>query len=248
MRKKHLRAKREIESEAQLIKKNLAWFFQARLTSILIIANIAVYIWSLFWSEAFFESLTFSRESLLTLNFMPMLASWFMHANPAHLIGNILFLLVFGRVVERRFGIIKMLLIYFGAAIISDIVSGLVFSQGGIGASGAIMGLVAAAVIMDPFYLSALGFIASFLPMPIVVLGWIYVFIDILGVIYPVPQDSTGHIAHLAGFFGITLILYLFKRKDKKVRLGFFINILTVLAGILIHYMFPNFKVFEKLK
>ena len=238
-RTRHISHRKEIESETQLLKKIFAWLFQAKLTVFLIAANIIIYFWSLTWSAEKFSSLMFTPGSLLSLNFMPMVSSWFLHANLTHLLGNMLFLFIFGRVAERRFGALKSALIYFGAAISSDLIAGLVFQQGGIGASGAISGLIAAAIIIDPFYFS---YIVFGLPVPIVVIGWIAIFSDITGLLQPVA-DNIGHIAHLAGFFAITLFVYLLNREDKKIKAGFFINILTLLVVILVNYMFPGFKI-----
>jgi len=236
---RHVAHRREIESETQLLKKIAAWTFQAKFTFLLILLNLIMFFWSRIWSPELINSLTFTPASLSSFNVMPMIASWFLHANLTHLIGNLLFLLVFGRVVERRFGALKTALIYFGAAVCSDIIAGLVFQQGGIGASGAISGLIAAAMIIDPFYLN---YIIFGLPLPIVVIGWIAIFSDIMGVLQPV-SDNIGHIAHLAGFFAITLFVFILNKDDKKIKIGFFINILTILAAILINSMFPNFKI-----
>lgn len=223
------------------IESETKWVLQAKFTFFLVVANFVMYIIShYFWTEELFKSLIFTRESLLALNFLPMIASWFLHANWVHLTGNILFLLIFGRVVERRYGLLKAVFIYFGAAIISDVVAGLVFGQGGLGASGAIMGLVAAAVIIDPFYLTY-RFVFG-LPIPIIVVAWISIFADIIGVLQPVAT-GIGHIAHLSGFFGVSLIVFLLHKKDQKVKLGFFINMLTLLAAVLIAVMFPGFKI-----
>jgi membrane associated rhomboid family serine protease len=234
-------AEHGVESETELVKKVVSWLLQPKFTVFLIVANAAMFFWSRTWTEAYFESLVFRPEALLSLNFTPMIASWFLHASTAHLTANLIFLFVFGRAVERRFGLIRTALIYFGAAIISDVVSGLVFQQGGIGASGAIAGLIAAAIIVDPFYLN---YIVFGLPIPIVVLGWVAIFADMSAIIAQVSgvmvQTNIGHAAHLAGFFGITLLIFLLNRKDEKIRLGFLVNILTVIAGFAVNYFFPD--------
>lgn len=233
----------KIESETELAKKIFSWALQAKLTFFLILVNFVIFLLSQYvWPKEFFNSLMFTANSILALNFTQMIASWFLHANWLHLGGNLLFLFIFGRVVERRFGSFKTSLIYFGAAVVSDIISGLAFSQGGIGASGAIAGLIAAAVIVDPFYLTYFVF---GLPVPILIVGWVAIFSDIFGVLQPV-QDNIGHTAHLAGFFGITLLIFLLNREDQKIKLGFFINLLTALAGLFVSYMFPGFKIFGK--
>jgi len=84
---------------------------------------------------------------------VPAFTSMFIHGGWLHLIGNMLFLFVFGRSVEDRFGHGQFLLLYFlsglGAAITS-----IFFSMGSrvptIGASGAIAGVLGAYLVSFP--------------------------------------------------------------------------------------------------
>jgi|SRR5579875_938073 len=87
-------------------------------------------------------------------NFLvPVFTSMFIHGGWLHLIGNMLFLFVFGRSVEDRFGHGQFLLLYFlsgfGAAITS-----IYFSMGSrvptIGASGAVAGVLGAYLVSFP--------------------------------------------------------------------------------------------------
>ena len=221
---------KHIESESALLFNIIKWFLQSRATLLLIIANVVIYFLSKTWTESLYKSLVFTPKSLTDLNFLPMISSWFLHADLTHLMGNMIFLFIFGRIVERKFGFFRFLLIYFSSAIISDLVAGLLFKQGGIGASGAIAGLVAAGIIIKPFYISyGLG-----IPMPVLMIGWIALLADLSGIISPVLGDNIGHIAHLAGFFGITILIYLIARDDREIKRGFFVNIITgVVLGIL---------------
>jgi membrane associated rhomboid family serine protease len=240
---RHRRARHKeslIETETQLVKKIAGWIFQAKGTALLLVANLVIYFISIGWTEEFFKSMIFTPDKLFQL---PQAASWFLHANPTHLIGNLIFLFIFGRVVERRFGFFKFLLIYFCAAITSDLIAGLVFGQGGIGASGAIAGLIAAAIIIAPFYLT---YVVFGIPLPIVVLGWIAVFADVTGLIAPIPGDNVGHIAHLAGFFAITILVFIFNRKDKDIKFGFLVNIVTMIFAGAMYYFVPGIS-FNKL-
>jgi membrane associated rhomboid family serine protease len=75
-----------------------------------------------------------------------LFTSMFLHANPAHLGGNVLFLLIFGTSLEERVSRKKWLLTYFASGFTGNIV--FLFLGGnavGVGASGAIWGLLAAA-------------------------------------------------------------------------------------------------------
>jgi membrane associated rhomboid family serine protease len=162
-----------------------------------------------------------------------MIASWFLHGSLAHLVGNMVFLYIFGRILERRFGY-KMLLIYFGAAIISDFFASL-FLQGGIGASGAISGLVAAAILTDPFYIT---FLVFGVPIPILLLGLLSIFGDIAGV-FSAEESNIGYFAHLGGYLSITLLIYFFSKEDRKrMKKGLMVNIAVVVFMALLYFLF----------
>ena len=70
----------------------------------------------------------------------------FLHANPAHLIGNVIFLLIFGTSLEEQVSRRKWWVTYFSSGFVGNIA--FLFLGGdaiGVGASGAIWGLLAAA-------------------------------------------------------------------------------------------------------
>lgn len=81
------------------------------------------------------------------------LTAMFAHADPIHLLGNMLFLWVFGSHVEDTIGIPKFLILYVATGLAGDwaqAMADLTFLhtiRGGIGASGAIMGLFAIFVV-----------------------------------------------------------------------------------------------------
>jgi membrane associated rhomboid family serine protease len=84
---------------------------------------------------------------------VPIFTSMFLHGGWLHLLGNMLFLFVFGRSIEDRFGHLKFLFIYFlgglGGALLH------IFLNAGsqtptIGASGAIAGVLGAYFISYP--------------------------------------------------------------------------------------------------
>ena len=143
-----------------------------------------------------------------------------------------LFLYIFGRIVEKDFGP-KILPVYFGSAIISDIVSAL-FNQGGIGASGAIAGLISTAILMHPFYVT---YLVAGIPLPIIVVGWLAILGDITGILIP-KNDNIGHFAHLGGYLAITLLVFLFNpEQKKKMRIGLIVNVLFI-ATVAFYWFF----------
>jgi len=85
--------------------------------------------------------------------FLPIFASMFLHGGWLHLLGNMLFLYVFGRSVEDRFGHLKFLLIYFVGGLGGALLH--IFLNAGsrlpsIGASGAIAAILGAYFVSFP--------------------------------------------------------------------------------------------------
>lgn len=84
---------------------------------------------------------------------VPIFASMFLHGGWLHLAGNMLFLFVFGRSVEDRFGHVKFLLLYFLSGFIGALLH--IYLNAGsripsIGASGAIAGILGAYFVCFP--------------------------------------------------------------------------------------------------
>lgn len=129
----------------------------------------------------------------------------FVHADLLHLVGNMLFLYVFGMVVEKEAGA-RMTLVAFlvggiGSLIVSSFYYG--FETWMIGASGAIFTLAAAAMLIRPLKLSLF-----FLFIPLGLVAILYFIFNVLAVTYEVG-GNVGYVAHVAGFiigipFGIS--------------------------------------------
>jgi membrane associated rhomboid family serine protease len=223
--------KKEPGALFQPIKDFFEFIFEAWLTLVLILINICVFIFELA-NPKIFEALIFQPSYLFSLNFLPMIASWFMHASIVHLAGNMLFLFIFGRVIEQRFGAFKMLFLYIGAGVISSTIAAL-FGQGGIGASGAIAGLISAAILIKPFYFT---YLIIGIPLPIILVGWLAIFGDISGIIVP-TNDNIGHFAHLGGYIAISLLVFFLNKPERnQMKKGLILNLLFV--GALIAYLY----------
>lgn len=199
-----------------------------------------MYIVTLFISTELTESLVHYPSNLFSVKAYTLITSGFLHANLMHLLGNMLGIFIFGRVLERKLGAGKTALIYFGALIISGVFSSLIHlflmgdNTGGIGASGALMGLVATAILIDPFYITY----ELLLPLPVMVVGWITIYADITGILNPV-EDGIGHFAHIGGFLSIAIVMFLLGVEErKKLVKGFMINIISLIVVAISYYYF----------
>jgi membrane associated rhomboid family serine protease len=155
-----------------------------------------------------------------------LFTSMFMHAGWLHLLGNMLFLYVFGDNIEDAFGHVGYLVFY----IISGLVAALAYivsillvpaigdlAAGLVGASGAISGVLGAYIVLYPkAKIIALVFY-FILPVPaIIFLGfwfimqWFYGFFDISG--------GVAYWAHIGGFIAGMILALAFGLKRKKAR------------------------------
>lgn len=123
----------------------------------LIVMNTLTY---LFTTEAFLfirkdvvEGWAVSHE---TLNPLRLITAMFLHANLMHLLGNMLFLWIFGAAAEGRLKSFKFLAVYLisgllGSLLHDGVLGALQPDRFGLGASGAIMGVAGAYLYMFPF-------------------------------------------------------------------------------------------------
>lgn len=144
---------------------------------------------------------------LATSPYFTIFSSMFMHGGWLHLIGNMLFLWIFGNNVEDYFGPVKFLIFY----LLSGVSAVALFTLFGpnsqvplIGASGAIAGVMGAYMILHPKARITILFIFIFiqffhLPAKVVIGIWflIQLFMSLVG-------SSTGggvaYLAHVGGF------------------------------------------------
>lgn len=149
--------------------------------------------------------------------------STFMHGGIFHLAGNMLALWAFAQRVEDACGPWRFLAFYLTCGVVADIISTMSRSTEnipGIGASGAVYGIMAAYLILFPGgkikVLIFWGF--GFLRIPFRAY-WVILFFflkeipNALDVLLINVDSSVAHWAHLGGFFAGTLI-FLFLRPD----------------------------------
>jgi membrane associated rhomboid family serine protease len=148
-------------------------------------------------------------------------SSMFLHGGWLHLIGNMLFLFVFGNNVEDRLGRLRYLLCYVGWGLVATYGFALtVPSSDGVvvGASGAVAGVLGAYLVLFPRarVISLVPFLL-FLPLPLpawLVLGFWFV----LQAMYSwggtlAEGSNVAYVAHVAGFAAGFLTAKLLRRR-----------------------------------
>jgi membrane associated rhomboid family serine protease len=151
----------------------------------------------------------------------------FLHANLVHLLGNMLALWVFGRRVEDACGPWRFVAFYLLAGTWAHILFTIVQHDSripGIGASGAIFGLMGAYLLLYPEGRIRTLVLISFVPLwPRVRAIWVVLYfigiqiIPAIQVLLRKADYSVNHWAHLGGFFSAVFIL-LFLRPEAFAR------------------------------
>jgi membrane associated rhomboid family serine protease len=146
-----------------------------------------------------------------------MIGCLFLHGGLFHLLGNMLFLWIFGNAVCAAVGNVQFGLIYLFLGIVAS-TSHLAFNGGAaIGASGAINGIVGMSLVLYPvnklncFYFYSLPFVGMFWKYGTFAIKayWMILFwlvFDILGAIF--GGGNIAYWAHLGGFGAGMLIAY----------------------------------------
>jgi membrane associated rhomboid family serine protease len=155
------------------------------------------------------------------------ITAMFLHGDPLHLLGNMLALWVFGRRVEDACGPWRFLAFYLLAGTWAHILFILVQQDSripGIGASGAIFGLMGAYLLLYPGgRIRTLVFISIIPLWPRIRAIWIVLYlvgvqiIPAIQVLLRKEDYSVNHWAHLGGFFSAVFIL-LFLRPEAFAR------------------------------
>lgn len=155
------------------------------------------------------------------INPVQWITAAFMHGDPLHLIGNMIFLWAFGLVVEGKVGSKVFVLIYLLVAMASmALIQIPMFLMGSVsialGASGVIFGLMAISVIWAPenemgcFYWIGLIWWGTF-EIRIVSLGMIYIALQII-TIWLTDFSMSGAMGHMAGVvMGAPVALYMLR-------------------------------------
>jgi len=194
--------------------------------------NLAVFVFTHYTQAgaAFFQRMIFYPGNLLTGNLWPILVSGFFHSSWSHLGWNMLAVFVFGRIVQEGLGVRTTLFIYFGALILSMLFSLVIYvgvlhqNVAVIGASGAVMGLMSAAMLIAPFSITW----EMVLPIPTMVKGWLFFAADLRGFLGG-EQDGVSHLAHLCGFASVMILVYFLSSHERqKMTAGFLINLVSL--------------------
>jgi len=150
---------------------------------------------------------------------LSIFTSMFMHGGWMHIIGNMLYLWIFGNNIEDTLGHVRFILFYLLCGVAAALAQSLINTHSEvpmIGASGAIAGVLGAYMVLFPrahvLVLVPFGFFTQLLRLPaLLVLGfWFVLQLFEGGLIAANGEGGVAHWAHIGGFVaGIALIFLL---------------------------------------
>jgi membrane associated rhomboid family serine protease len=198
----------------------------------LILANVGVFIYQLSLSPHVFKTFVltnatvparvssyFAGHGSFEAAFFPLLTSMFLHAGFAHILGNMLFLWIFGDNVEAAFGHFAYLIFYLFCGIGAGLMH-IAFNYSShipaLGASGAISGVLGAYIVLEPRnrILTLIFIFVVRVPAAIVLGGWFLMqFLSGISSIGAAVNGGVAVWAHIGGFLLGAMIAAVTKRR-----------------------------------
>ncbi len=210
-----------------------------RITYIIVMINAAVWVLgNILRISTGFDYFTIygskSNIHIILGEYWRLITPMFLHADLMHLFANSFSLVIFGQVVERFYGVKKMLYIYVIAGITGNIMSFAFTPNVSLGASGAVLGVGGALVFMwirnkNSYSIRRRQYITL-------------VFLFFFNIVYGFNQTGIDNYAHLGGALGGYLVSGLSGLRNIKLKPGkrtayliilFIINIFGLLIGFI---------------
>lgn len=153
--------------------------------------------------------------------YLTLLSAMFMHASWMHIIGNMLYLWIFGDNIEDRIGSAKFLLFYLIcglAASVAHIMVGTDSVIPSLGASGAIAGVLGAYLVLFPRRRVQVLVARQIVHMPAFAVLGLWILLQVFSQISVAGAEEGGvaYMAHIGGFVaGVALIFFFGGRRAR---------------------------------
>jgi len=212
------------------IRDDAPTFRKPYLTVSLIVINTLVFLYSVSLGSRSFQLFVYQYgfipyelvnsveliPELAASTYLTMFTSMFMHGGWLHLIGNMLFLWIYGNNIEDYLGPVKFLLFY----IMSGLAAIFLYTLFGpnsqvplVGASGAIAGVMGAYIVLHPrarITVLVIFFFIQFIVLPAkIVLGLWFIFQLFFSLMGSSTGGGVAYMAHIGGFIFGWLVLRL---------------------------------------
>ena len=194
-------------------------------TYALIALNLVFFFAELNGGDSFIQEWAFVPRRFLANpggDFATLFTSMFMHAGWLHLLGNMLYLWIFGDNVEDRFGHLKFTIFYLLCGLAATFAQ-LAVSTGSnipnLGASGAIAGVLGAYILLFPRSRVNVLMGRGVIPMPAMVVIGLWIVLQLVSGIGSISNTAeTGgvaYMAHIGGFAAGFLLTFFLREKGQ---------------------------------
>lgn len=206
-------------------------------TIALIVTNVLVFLWQVGLPPVEQERVVFALGSIPAVIFgdrvlppeialvspeLSVLTSMFLHGGWLHLIGNMLYLWIFGNNVEDAMGHVRFIAFYVLCGIAAALAQAFQDPTSTIpmiGASGAIGGVLGAYLLLHPkarvLVLIPLGILFPVIRIPaVVVLGVWFLMQFLESAATPTGGGGVAYWAHIGGFVAGMALIFVFKRRE----------------------------------
>jgi membrane associated rhomboid family serine protease len=196
--------------------------FTPWVTIVVIIINVIVFLIELSQGEAFIERWAFVPNRFLenpAANIPTLFTSMFMHGGWMHLIGNMLYLWIFGDNIESHFGHVWFIGFYVLSGIAATFSQMIISMESNVpllGASGAIAGVLGAYLLLFPKQRVRVLAGRRIIALPaLIVIGFWFV-LQVLRSFLSFSETTAGggvaYLAHVGGFVAGLLLAFIFRK------------------------------------
>jgi membrane associated rhomboid family serine protease len=191
-----------------------------KLTNLLILLCTSFTLYA--WNTP--DNLAFSGYALFHGGYHTLLTGLFVHATPIHLAGNMLFLYIFGNILENEVGAFRVASVFFTGGVLSFILSIPFYPNANmVGASAAIFAVMAAVLLVR-----RPGYSIQFLS-PVGPLALLYFIFNIADI------GSGGNIAYISHVIGFVIGLFFGARWNKEWKKSLLFTLLLLAAYIVLY-------------
>ncbi|MEN3335027.1 MAG: hypothetical protein V7641_4392 [Blastocatellia bacterium] len=160
--------------------------------------------------------------------YLTLLTAMFMHGGWMHILGNMLYLWIFGDNIEDNFGHVKFVIFYLicgFAASFAQIAAAPSSPIPSLGASGAIAGVLGAYLVMFPRNrvrnIVFLGFFITTIELPAVIVLGFWIVIQIFSQYtasfsHTAESGGVAYMAHIGGFATGLLLSFIFRNRQTR--------------------------------
>lgn len=197
-------------------------------TYVLILLNVMVFLVEQAGGDSFIYTWSFTPYYFLAnpgVEWITIFTSMFMHASWMHIIGNMLYLWIFGDNVEDRMGHLRFLVFYLLCGVVATMAQFFFTASAdmaipNLGASGAIAGVLASYLVLFPHQRVRVLVIARAIPLPAILVIGIWFALQLFSQ-FGASTDGVAYMAHIGGFIAGLLLTFIFRKKVAKPRIPY---------------------------